>query len=128
MTPRPSQPATAERIVCLAQAVAGLGDPDWAQELAALGAPPPADDTLAAPTYEALAVAGVDTVVALAHDGRWDAAAGQAARLARTFSAWRVQLHPVAGESFEGLRAAAHARDRDELDDFVGLLREIFGG
>ena len=39
-----------------------------------------------------------------------------------------AELHPVAGESFEGLRAAAHAHDPDQLDDFVDLLREIFGG
>lgn len=128
MTPRPSQPAAGERIVRLAQAVAGLGDSDWEHELAALGAPPSVTAGAEAPTYEALASAGVDTVVALVDEGRWDAAAGQADRLARAFAAWRTELHPVAGESFEGLRAAVHAHDRDELDDFVGLLREIFRG
>lgn len=112
----------------LAQAVAGLGDADWGRELAALGAPPAPAGPAAAPTYERLATTGADAVVALAAADRWDAAAGQADRLARTFAAWRAELHPVAGEAFEGLRAAAHARDRDELDDFVDLVREIFGG
>lgn len=124
----PSQAATAtrERITRLAVAVAGLRDGDWAAELSRMGAGAPPADHPVAPTFASLAGAGVDAVEALAADGRWSDAAGQADRLTRVFAAQRHTLHPVVGESFDGLRAAAHAGDAEELADFVDLLREMF--
>ncbi len=124
-----SQPATAPRrpLDRLALAVAGLRDGEWLADLGRIGADVPTGAP-APPTFAALAAAGIDTVDALAADGRWEHAADQADRLRRVFTAHRATLHPVVGESFDGLRAAAHSRDADELADFVGLLREIFDG
>ena len=128
MSSRPSQPAAAECIARLALAVAGLGDDAWRRELEDLGAPPPGRDVPAAPTYEHVATAGAATVKALVADDRWDAARSQADRLTALFRLNRHHLHPVAAESFDGLRAAVHARDREEVDDFLALLDEMFGG
>jgi hypothetical protein len=104
-----------------------LGDADWQAELIALGARPPADPAPGTPTYELLATAGTETVSALVDEGLWDDAATQADRLTHLFRLNRHHLHPVAAESFDGLRAAVHARDRDEVADFVELLGELFG-
>lgn len=128
MNPRPSQPASAEGASRLAAAVAGLGDTDWHAELIALGAEPSAGGPPGTPTYELLATAGTVTVSALVDEGRWDDAARQADRLTELFRLNRHHLHPVAAESFDGLRAAVYARDRDEVADFVDLLGELFGG
>lgn len=125
----PSRPAAATRECAgrLAAAVAGLGDGEWLDRLEALGAAVPAG-TGAAPTFEALATAGADVVEALAGEGRWADAADQAARLRRVFAAQRHTLHPVAGEAFDGLHAATLAREAQELDDFVDLIRVMFDG
>jgi hypothetical protein len=109
----------------LASAVAGLGDREWAAELARVGELP-APGAGDPPTYERLALAGVDAVGALADAGRWEEAAAQAGRLTAYFRRRSRELHPVAGEAFDGLQAAARARDPEELGDFVDLLREIF--
>lgn len=128
MTSRPSQPASAQGASRLAAAVAGLGAGDWYAELIALGAEPAVTAAREAPTYEELATAGTATVAALVAEGRWDDAARQADRLTDLFRMNRHHLHPVAAESFDGLRAAVRAHDRDEAGDFVELLRELFGG
>jgi hypothetical protein len=118
-----SLPARAAR---LAAAVAGLGDPAWRADAERIaGAPAPG--TAAPPTYGELAVTGVALVEALATGGRWDEAAGQARHLTRFFTAERRRLSPVAGHVFDGLQAAAIARDPDELRDFADLVREMFG-
>lgn len=119
-------PAAVAQVSRLAAAVSGLGDEAWDDELAGLGAAPTAGDA-GPPTYELLASAGVDAVDALARDGAWDEAARQADRLTAFFRARTRHIHPVAAESFDGLRAAARARDPEELADFVELLRELFG-
>jgi hypothetical protein len=48
--------------------------------------------------------------------------------MADYFTAVRRELHPVAAVGFQGLCDAARARDREELDEHVSFLREIFGG
>lgn len=130
MADTPSQPAAAVRepATRLARAVAGLRDVAWLEALGRLGAAP--DDAAPAdpPSFAALAGPGVDTVQALAAAGRWDDAADHAGHLTRVFRAHRAELHPVVGEAFDGLRAAALARDPDELTDFIDLLREVFDG
>jgi hypothetical protein len=128
LTARPPQPASAQGASRLAAAVAGLGASDWQAELIALGAAAPGDAPHVTPTYEELATAGTATVVALVAEGRWEDATRQADRLTELFRANRHHLHPVAAESFDGLRAAVRARDRGEVDDFVELLGELFGG
>lgn len=111
----------------LAAAVAALGDDAWRDELAELGAAPQVSGPEGAPTYEEVANAGTAAVAALVDEGRWDAAAGQADRLTALFRANRRHIHPVAHESFDGLRAAVRAGDADETADFLDLLRELFG-
>jgi hypothetical protein len=69
---------------------------------------------------------GLADVEALAEAGRWDDAALRAGELTEIFRAARPHLHAVAGEAFDGLLAAARARDRDELGDFAELVRELF--
>jgi hypothetical protein len=125
---RPSHPAGVGSCSRLATAVAGLGDEDWVGELVALGATVGDDARKGVPTYERLATAGTDTVAELVAAGRWDEASRQARRLTALFRRTRHQLHPLAAESFDGLHAAARARDREEVGDFVELLRELFGG
>lgn len=125
MSAGPHPPAVAQ-VARLAAAVSGLHDDAWSGELARLGAPPAQGGE--APTYERLATAGVDAVDALARDGAWGEAAAQADRLTAFFRARTRHIHPVAAESFDGLRAAARARDPEELADFVDLLRELFAG
>jgi hypothetical protein len=127
VNPRPSQPASAESASRLAAAVAGLGAPDWHAELVALGAVPSTAHPQVGPTYEELATAGTTIVAALVEEGRWDDAGRQADRLTDLFRLNRHHLHPVAAESFDGLRAAVRARDRDEVGDFLELLGELFG-
>ena len=116
---------TADRAAQLAAAVAVLGQPEWAADaarVAGVESLPPAP----APTYRELARSGLDLVEALAGEGRWDEAAGQARHLSRYFAGARQHLHAVAGEAFDGLHAAVRARDADELEDFADLLRTIF--
>ena len=118
---RGPHPAAVSR---LATAASGLGDEGWVRELEALGAD--RADGGGVPTYEELAAAGVAAVEALAGAGRWDAAAAQSDRLTAFFRAHRDHIHPVAAESFDGLRAAVRARDPEEVGDFLDLLRELF--
>lgn len=111
----------------LAAAAAAIGDPSWSAEAARLaGMAPAVDGGEPRPSYRTLARAGIDVVEALAGQVRWDEAAAQAERLAGYFASARPRLHAVAGEGFDGLHAAARARDPEELADFVGLLRELF--
>lgn len=78
------------------------------------------------PTYRDVARRGLDDVEALAGAGRWEEAATRAGELTAVFRAARAHLHAVAGEAFDGLLAAARARDEDELADFADLVRELF--
>lgn len=119
-------PATATGLDRLAGAARGLGDESWHDQLVSWGARP-ADPATGAPTYERVALAGADAVVELVDALRWDEAFAVADRLTRLFRQYRHQLHPVAAESFDGLRAAVSARDREEVGDFIDLLAEMFG-
>jgi hypothetical protein len=123
----PPHPASGEWGTRLANAVAGLGDEEWLRELRAMGARP--DRKVAeVPTYEDLVGAGLEGVVALVGEARWEDAARASERLNALLRLNRHYLHPVAAESFDGLRAAVLARDAEEVDDFVALIDEIFGG
>ncbi len=111
----------------LARLVAWIGDGAWGEELTVLAdttdAPAPAER---APTHGDLARAGTALVARLAEEGRWEEAAGQARRLRAYFFATGMELGPVAAQAFDGLLAAALARDPDELTDFVELVAEMF--
>lgn len=111
----------------IAAAAERLGRREWSRAAAGLAGHGPAPALVAAPTYGQLALTGIDLVEELAAGGRWRDAADQAGHLRRYFSAPGGALHQIAGESFDGLQAAARARDREELDDFTALLRELFG-
>ena len=114
-----------ERAAYLAAVAAAIGQPEWRADAARIaGADPPPPP--APPTYRDLALAGTDLVEALAAQGRWDEAGIQARHLTRYFTSVRAELHAVAGEAFNGLYAAVLARDPEEIDDFLSLLREIF--
>ena len=112
----------------LARLVAWIGDRAWGEELAALAesrdAPGPAERTA---THGDIARAGTALVAALAEQGRWDDAAAQARRLRAYFFATGMELGPIAPQAFDGMLAAALARDPDELADFVELVAEMFG-
>lgn len=110
----------------LAAAAAALGQPEWERHTRALAATAPAPAPRV-PTYRDVAVAGLDLVDALADGGRWDEADVQASHLSRFFSDPRAAQPAITRYGFDGLRAAARARDRDELADFLDVLREIFG-
>ena len=117
----------AERAARLAAAVAWLSDADWSREVARLAddgpAPARSPDP---PTVGEVARDGVALVEGLAARGRWEEAAVQATHLARYFAREGIRLGPITADAFDGLRAAALARDPDELTDFVELLREMF--
>jgi len=109
----------------LAAAAAAVGREDWERDAGALaGAPPP--ERVAAPTYRDVALAGLAVVEALADEGRWADADAHAAHLLRFFSDPDAAQPAITRHGFDGLRAAARARDRDEVEDFLDLLREIF--
>lgn len=111
----------------MAGRVEALGETAWRDELAALAGSPPADPGASGPpTYGEVARAGTSIVRGLAAVGRWDDAAAQARRLREFFGAVGMTLGPIAAQTFDGLLAAALARDPDELDDFVALVGEIF--
>ncbi len=78
------------------------------------------------PTYRELATAGTGLVAALADEGRWDEAAEEARDLKRLFGGTPDELGPIVMDAFDGLLAAAVARDRDELQDFVELVEALF--
>jgi hypothetical protein len=109
----------------VAEAAAAIGEDEWARDAAELAGGGP-EDPKALPVYRDVALAGLDLVEALAADGRWDEAERQARHLTRYFMAARPRLHAVAGHGFDGLRAAARARDPEGVDDFADLLRELF--
>ena len=114
----------ADRAARFAAAVAWLDEPAWAGRVSALaGEVPPAP---ARPTYRELATAGTALVAALADDGRWGEAAQEARDLKRLFGATPDELGPIVLSAFDGLLAAALARDRDELQDFVDLVEALF--
>lgn len=111
----------------MAAAAARLGREEWRRSAARLAGGEPSPTVAEPPTYRELAGTGVVLVERLAAQGRWTEAAEQAGHLTRYFAGVRWELHPVAAQSFDGLQAAARARDRDELADFADLLRELFG-
>ena len=116
----------AERAARLAASVAWLSDPGWNREIARLAESGPVPASPAPPTVGAVARDGVALVEGLAAGGRWDEAASQATHLARYFAREGIRLGPITADAFDGLRAAALARDPLELADFVELLREMF--
>ena len=114
----------ADRAARFAAAVAWLDEPAWAGRVSALAgdvAPAPSR-----PTYRELATAGTGLVAALADEGRWDEAAEEARDLKRLFGSTPDELGPIVMDAFDGLLAAAVARDRDELEDFVELVEALF--
>ena len=116
--------ALADRAARFAAAVAWLDEPAWEDRVSALaGQVEPAP---ARPTYRELAVAGTALVAALADDGRWDEAVQEARDLKRLFGGTPDELGPIVHSAFDGLLAAAIARDRDELQDFVDLVDALF--
>jgi hypothetical protein len=117
----------AERAARLAAAVAWLSDAEWSREVARLAADRPGPSSSPdPPTVGDVARDGVALVEGLAAGGRWEDAAVQATHLARYFAREGLRLGPIAAEAFDGVRAATLARDRDELADFVELVREMF--
>lgn len=77
-------------------------------------------------TYRDVARAGIDRVRSLADGGGWDEAAEVARGLKHLFADAAARLGPIPIEVFDGVQAACLARDREELDDFLGLAGEIF--
>lgn len=126
MSHRPLRPETATGLTRLAAVARGLGDAPWHDQLVGWGAQE-AEEDAPPPTYEQVALRGVDAVNGLVASGRWDEAFAVADRITRVFRLNRHHLHPVAAESFDGLRAAVAARDVDEVTDFAELLGELFG-
>ncbi|HMO01082.1 MAG TPA: hypothetical protein PKD59_16845 [Miltoncostaeaceae bacterium] len=114
----------ADRAARFAAAVAWLDEPAWAGRVSALAgevAPAPSR-----PTYRDLATTGTALVAALADEGRWPEAAEQARDLKRLFGATPDELGPIVIDAFDGLLAAAIARDREDLQDFVELVEALF--
>lgn len=118
--------AAAARAAWVAAAAERLGQGEWHRDAVRLAGATPVPVLEAVPTYRELALAGIDVVEQLAGAGRWPEAAEQARHLRRYFSAPGGVMHQVAGESFDGLHAAVRARDAEELEDFIALLRELF--
>lgn len=113
-----------DRAARLAAAVAWLDEPGWSMRVTALAGE--VDRAPDRPTYRELATAGTGLVAALADAGRWDEAAAQARDLRRLFGATPDDLGPIVHSAFDGLLAAAIARDRHELGDFVELVEALF--
>lgn len=114
----------ADRAARFAAAVAWLDEPGWAGRVSAL-----AGEVARAPsrpTYRELAIAGSALVAALADEGRWAEAADEARDLKRLFGGTPDELGPIVIDAFDGLLAAAIARDPDELRDFVELVEALF--
>ena len=117
-----------ERASRLAVVVGSLGEPAWRADLERLAGAvaPGVGDGDGLPTYGDVARGGTAVVVALADGGRWDEAVVQSRHLVGFFADTRAQLGPIALEAFDGLLAACMARDRDEVEDFVDLIGELF--
>ncbi|MGE0027340.1 MAG: hypothetical protein AB7O78_10520 [Thermoleophilia bacterium] len=114
----------ADRAARFAAAVAWLDEPAWAGRVSALaGDVPRAPER---PTYRELATAGTALVAALADAGRWAEAAEEARDLKRLFGGTPDELGPIVIDAFDGLLAAAIARDRGDLQDFVELIETLF--
>lgn len=77
-------------------------------------------------SYREIATAGTARVAELADRGRWDEAADEARELRRIFGMTPDELGPVVHAAFDGLLAASLARDREELDDILSLVGELF--
>lgn len=77
-------------------------------------------------SYRDVARAGVDRVRSLSDEGEWIEAAEVARGLKRLFAEAEPRLGPIPVEVFDGVQAACLARDREELDDFLGLAMEVF--
>lgn len=117
----------ADDAVRLSRLVAAIGDRAWSGDLDPLtGMPSASGAAVEAPTYGDVARAGTGLVDSLARAGRWDDASVQARHLRRFFAAAGMSLGPIAAQAFDGLLAAALARDLDELGDFVDLVGEMF--
>ncbi len=116
----------ADDAVRLSRLVAAIGDRAWCGDLDPLTGVPSASGAVEAPTYGDVARAGTGLVDSLARAGRWDDASVQARHLRRFFAAAGMSLGPIAAQAFDGLLAAALARDLDELGDFVDLVGEMF--
>jgi hypothetical protein len=111
----------------LAAAVAWLSEAGWRDDVARLaGAQARPEPEGVPPTYGDVAREGTAVVEGLARMGRWDEAAAQARHLRAFFTREGGHLGPVAAPTFDGLLAAALARDADEVADFTALIRELF--
>jgi hypothetical protein len=111
----------------LAAAVAWLSETRWGDDVARLaGARGPAQPAGAPPTYGDVARDGTAVVEGLARAGHWHEAVAQARHLRAFFSREGRHLGPIAAPTFDGLLAAALARDADEVADFTALIRELF--
>lgn len=109
----------------LAASAAWLREAGWRDDAARLAAGEEAERA-DPPTYGDVAREGTALVEGLARERRWDEAAGQARHLRAFFAREGYRLGPVAAPAFDGLLAAALARDHDEIDDFTALIRELF--
>ncbi len=107
---------------------AALGDAGWAEAAALIADGSPAPSSEGVPSYGELAATGMRVIELLAGLERWAEAREQAAHLADYFTRVRREVHPVAAVGFQGLCDAAQAKDRDEVDEHLDFLREIFGG
>lgn len=111
----------------LAAAAAWLSETRWRDDAAKLAdGRAPAEPEGAPPTYGDIAREGTAVVEGLAREGRWSEAAEQARHLRAFFARDGGHLGPVAAPTFDGLLAAALARDPDEVADFTALIRELF--
>lgn len=104
---------------------AALGDDAWASAAGLIGGGTPVAGPV--PSYGELAATGMRVIELLAGLDRWAEARTHAAHLADYFTRVRREVHPVASVGFQGLCDAAQARDRQELDEHLDFLREIFG-
>lgn len=109
----------------LAASAAWLRETGWRDEAARLAAGREAQRA-DPPTYGDVARDGTALVEGLAREGRWDEAAAQARHLKAFFAREADRLGPIAEPTFDGLLAAALARDPDEVGDFTALIRELF--
>jgi hypothetical protein len=109
----------------LAASAAWLRETSWRDDAARLAAGRQAQRA-DPPTYGDVARDGSAVVEGLARERRWDEAAEQARHLRAFFTREGNRLGPVAAPTFDGLLAAALARDADEVDDFTALIRELF--
>ena len=97
----------------------------WAERVAAL-AGAAGRPAASRPTYREVAHRRHRPGRALADAGRWGRGGGGGARDLKRFFAATPDGSARSRQAFDGLLAAALARDRDELEDFVDLVEALF--